>query len=64
MAGPELRSFMAKLSVILFCLLGICQAEPLPMPKPDIPEMPPLQPTVITAGGERLLLNNTDVEVY
>ena len=35
----------------------LLDAAPLPLPTPNIPAMPKLQPTVITAGGQRLLLN-------
>ncbi|MBM4049249.1 MAG: DUF1565 domain-containing protein, partial [Planctomycetes bacterium] len=35
----------------------------LPLPTRGIPDMPPLMPTAITAGGQRLLLGYTDVEV-
>jgi len=38
-------------------------AWPIPLPDLNFPEVPPLQPTVVTAGGQRLLLayfNNND----
>lgn len=35
----------------------------LPRPAPQVAEMPALVPTVITAGGQRLLLSDTDVAV-
>ena len=35
----------------------------LSLPEPKVPENPPVAPTVITAGGQRLLLSATDVEV-
>ena len=36
---------------------------PLPRPALQVAEMPALVPTVISAGGQRLLLSDTDVEV-
>lgn len=47
----------------LLCLLLPLYAEPLPKPKPNIPPMPPMQPSVVTAAGQRLLLGYVDVEV-
>ena len=35
----------------------LLDAAPLPLPTANIPALPQLQPTVITAGGQRLLLN-------
>jgi len=53
---------------LLFVVLsfGVGRAEDiprLPLPLFGIPEMPKLSPTVITAGGQRLLLEDTAVEV-
>ena len=43
--------------------LGGCAAQTLPAPSLDLPAEPKIAPTVITAGGQRLLLNQTDVTV-
>ena len=53
--------------MVLAALAGVGKAQDkpprLPLPTRGIPDMPPLVPTVITAGGQRLLLGHTDVEV-
>lgn len=38
-------------------------ARVLPLPLPSIPDNPPLPPKVVTAGGQKLLLEHTDVTV-
>jgi parallel beta helix pectate lyase-like protein/uncharacterized protein DUF1565 len=66
------RSITVKgaIVVVLACLLwtvqhGYPQEQPVWLPRPGtyVAEPPPLVPTVITAGGQRRLLNDTDVEV-
>jgi hypothetical protein len=51
----------------LLCLVqhGEAQAQPpsLPLPMLRVADMPPLSPTVITAGGQRRLLNDVEVEI-
>ena len=44
-------------------LIGLARsafAAPLPLPIPRIPESPSYPPSVVTAGGQRLLLSHTD----
>lgn len=47
----------------MFSAEGQEKAAPLPPPGRNIPDMPPLAPAVITSGGQRLLLGETEVEV-
>lgn len=43
------------------CGTVCCGAERLPLPEPKLPEPPPFPPSVVTAGGQRLLLGDARV---
>jgi hypothetical protein len=60
------RTIVVALACVLWAALhGYPQEQSASLPRPglNVPELPPLVPTVITAGGQRRLLSDTDVEV-
>ena len=59
------RICTAALALLAACAVAADKAErpPLPLPALRVPDNPILTPTVITAGGQRLLLSQADVEV-
>ncbi len=65
-----MRRYMVRcLAVALVLFAGLSgwadeEERPLPLPEVNIPEQPPFPPTVITAGGQRLLLGHTDVALH
>jgi len=72
MKTSNLARAAAFLAAVVFAAAITCPvaaAEPpkgkgrLPLPALKVPDNPPLPPTVVTAGGRRLLLNHTGVEV-
>ena len=50
-------------ALLSICLAAAASAAPLPLPEPRIPESPLYPSSVVTAGGQRLLLSYTDVVV-
>ena len=61
----QMHALCAALSIALCtCAAASTDAKPrLPLPGWNIPELPRLCPTVVTAGGQRLLLADTGVRV-
>ena len=55
------RAIELLLVTLGFMLVEAGGAERLPLPTRGVADLPPLVPTVITAGGQRLLLAETDV---
>lgn len=50
--------------VLMTGAVALCAAkEPLPLPRPHVPDEPPFPASVVTSGGQRLLLSQTDVSV-
>lgn len=72
-ADPATATVTRRPVIAFLMLLAIAAAPgavadeeskpPLPLPAPAIPEPPPLPPTVITPGGQKLLLEHTEAEL-
>ena len=69
MIDTILNSFadaLIRLFATLLLVISVASALPadgLPLPDPVVPPSPKLPPTVVTAGGQRLLLEHTDARL-